>query len=501
MSHTFVFLAVLMSMLLSDNVSGETAEMVDQAAETLRKASVYFRRHVGREGGYLWRYSEELDKAEGEGKVGPRTVWVEPPGTPAVGLAWLDAYRVTQDRYYLEAAREVGDCLVRGQLESGGWDYRIELAPADRKRYHYRTDRTDEKVQRAKGFNRTTLDDNITQSSMRLLMQLDAALDFKDARIHKASLYALESLLEAQYPIGAWPQRYDRFPDLDSDTEKYPVKKASYPASWAKKCPPGSESRYFGYYTFNDGATNQMIEVMFEAAEVYDEPRYFASARRGGDFILLAQMPEPQPGWAQQYDFDMHPAWGRKWEAPSVGGGESQEVLQSLLKICQQTGDKKYLEPIPRAIAWLRRSRLPDGSFARFYEMRTNRAVYTNSQHEVCYLNDDLPEMRYQWHPAMARYGWPTDHVDTIERECRRLATLSPEELGEEARAHRPKPPADLIGRVRAAIATLDEQGRWIETDSLRYHGPDDPTRRVIKTPTFLKQVGFLITYIETTRE
>ena len=34
-------------------------------------------------------------------------------------------------------------------------------------------------------------------------------------------------------------------------------------------------------------------DAMLEAARIYDEPRYRASAEKGGAFILLAQMPEP----------------------------------------------------------------------------------------------------------------------------------------------------------------------------------------------------------------
>ena len=47
------------------------------------------------------------------------------------------------------------------------------------------------------------------------------------------------------------------------------------------------------------------------------------AARRGGDFILLAQMPEPQPAWAQQYNARMEPAWARRFEPASITGGES----------------------------------------------------------------------------------------------------------------------------------------------------------------------------------
>ena len=103
-----------------------------------------------------------------------------------------------------------------------------------------------------------------------------------------------------------------------------------------------------------------MIDAMLEAARIYKEPRYLASAEKGGEFILLAQMPEPQPGWAQQYDRDMHPAWARRFEPPSITGGESQSVMRALMLLYRETGKRKYLEPLPRALAYYRRSVLPD---------------------------------------------------------------------------------------------------------------------------------------------
>src|SRR5210317_2163203 len=110
---------------------------------------------------------------------------------------------------------------------------------------------------------------------------------------------------------------------------------------------------------------------MLEAEEIYGDPKYRDAAEKAGNFILLAQMPEPQPAWAQQYDFEMHPTWARKFEPPAVTGGESQGVLRTLLMLYRNTGESKFLEPIPRAIDYLRRSRLSDGRFARFYELES----------------------------------------------------------------------------------------------------------------------------------
>jgi hypothetical protein len=122
------------------------------------------------------------------------------------------------------------------------------------------------------------------------MMRVDHALGFKDARIHEAAKTALDSLLRAQFPNGAWPQRYTAFPDPAA----FPVRKASYPDDWPRKWPNKS---FFAAYTFNDNSIADAIDAMLEAARIYKDPRYLESAKRGGDFILLAQMPDPQPAW------------------------------------------------------------------------------------------------------------------------------------------------------------------------------------------------------------
>src|SRR5690242_5130579 len=90
-------------------------------------------------------------------------------------------------------------------------------------------------------------------------------------------------------------------------------------------------------------AAGQLSRVL-EAARIYNEPKYRAVAEKGGEFILLAQMPDPQPAWAQQYDREMHPAWARAFEPPAVTGGESQGIMKTLLVLFQETGNRKYLD-------------------------------------------------------------------------------------------------------------------------------------------------------------
>ena len=339
----YTALTILCLALPSPSAGAAESPLRDQAAHALRRATEFFRTKLSTEGGYLWRYSEDLSQRAGETAATDTMVWVQPPGTPTVGVAFLDAYAATGDRAYLDAARDAASALVRGQLRSGGWHYLIEFDPQKRARYAYRThpDAGAGEVPR-KVTNLTTLDDDNTQSALRLLMRVDRTLEFKDPKVHEAARYALDCLLKAQYPNGAWPQSFDHFPDPAA----FPVVRASYPKTWPRTSPG---AKYGSFYTLNDNSVADTIDVMLQAAQVYGDSKYKAAAEKGGGFLLLAQMPEPQPAWAQQYDAAMHPAWARKFEPPAVTGGESQEALTILLSLYRATGDMRYLEPVPRA--------------------------------------------------------------------------------------------------------------------------------------------------------
>ena len=476
-------LVAMMSLLLTfaHPSQANDSSLRQEAATALRKAVAYFREHVSTEGGYLWRYSDDLKRREGEGVANDKTVWLQPPGTPAVGMALLQAYWDTGDRYYLDGAVATGNCLVRGQLRSGGWDNSITFDPSQRRKYAYRVDEpTPERSQR----NISTLDDDKTQSAVRLLMHLDATLGFKNETVHESALYALDALLDVQYPNGAWPQRFSGPPDPND----CPVRQASFPDSWSREFPG---VKYSGFYTFNDNAIGDVVEVMTLAFQIYRDQRYRRAVERAGDFILRAQMPDPQPAWAQQYDRQMHPAWARKFEPPSITGGESQRVIETLLHIYRETGMRAYLDPVPRAIEYLRRSELPDGRLARFYEFKTNRPLYFTKDYVLTYSDRDMP----------THYAFKTgNRLDSLEKAYKRILALPASELG-------PKPykPAKASARpsrsqVKRVIDDLDERGRWVEKGALRYHEERDSTERIIDCRTFITNCRILSRYLAAER-
>ena len=120
-------------LLLACSATASETPLKEQAAKAMRRAADFFRTQVSTEGGYLWRYSEDLSLREGECTATDTMIWVQPPGTPSVGMVFLTAYEATGDSYYLDAARDAAFALVKGQLRSGGWDYRVEFEPERRR--------------------------------------------------------------------------------------------------------------------------------------------------------------------------------------------------------------------------------------------------------------------------------------------------------------------------------------------------------------------------------
>jgi PelA/Pel-15E family pectate lyase len=548
---------MLLPLVIVTLAPAQEAPRREEVLQALRKASTFYLEKVATHGAYHFAYAEDLSYGRSEAKEGPHTVEVQREGTPVVGMAYLEAYAATGDRFYLDAARATALAIVSGQHCSGGWDYFIEFDPAERKKYPYRADGPCRDASTYPGNPMTSLDDNETQAVMRFLARVDKALGFKDATIHEASRYAFDSLIKAQYPNGAWPQRFNRPPD----PAKHPVKQASFPDSWSWKWPG---SNYQSHYTFNDNSISDMIDTFLEGARIYQEPRYLAAAEKGGAFILLAQMPEPQPAWAQQYDADMHPAWARIFEPPSVSGGESLGVMRTLLVLYRETGNRKYLEPIPRAIAYFKRSALPPVEkpseirqrvqagrpdrmvLARFYELKTNRPLYVTKGTRVNVKRGsssllDGYELSYDDSSVITHYGVLVsgEELPAIEAEYQLVAQAKPEAVrrpddlhGLSPWSHRSRatPSAkSLAARVGETIASMDARGAWTELGNIGksdrivqvfaaremvlqvgkqiipvkendmielFQGQERPRERVIRSQTFARNVELLCDYL-----
>jgi PelA/Pel-15E family pectate lyase len=451
----------------------------EQARQAMHKAVRFFQENVSANGGYLWQYSSDLKQREGENTASATQAWVQPPGTPSVGEAFLEAYLLTNDRVLLDAAKHTANALIQGQLVSGGWDYRIEFDAKLRKNYGYRVENSWGSIKNPSR-NVTTLDDNTTQAALSFLIKLDRALDFKDRAIHQAVLYGLDSLMQAQYPNGAWPQRYSAFPDAKS----FPVKKASFPKSWSRTHP---KIDYRSFYTFNDNTLADMIDLMFLAGDQINK-KYVSSALKAGRFILLAQLPDPQPAWAQQYNANMNPAWARRFEPPAVTGGESQGVIRILMTLYRQTGNTIFLEPIPKALAYLKKSELPDGRIPRFLEMGTNRPLYFTTKYELTYKDDDLP----------THYGFQVgSKVDRLKAEYEKII----QEPGVKkspwtTKRKKPSVSKSLARAAEKVVNSMDKRGAWTESGQLRGKGNDKSKQQIISARLFVNNLRTLARYV-----
>lgn len=444
-----------------------------QALAAMKKATACFTSTVATRGGYLWKYSADLKKREGEGKATATQIWVQPPGTPSVGLAYVRAYQATGDKQFLDAAVAAARALVWGQLRSGGWHYHIDFDPKRARRYAYRHPRSGGSPT---GRNTSTLDDNNTQAALRLLMAVDPLV--KDDAIHEAVTYGLNALLKAQLPKGGWAQRFFLAPPkaqryattvrIALDGQRTEIKRPAH---------------YAHYYTFNDNTINDCIAVCLEAYERYKEKRFLDAARRAGDFIILSQLKPPQTGWAQQYTLDLKPEWARRFEPPAVCSAVTSRNIYTLIEIWVATGDEKYLKPIPAALDWLKRSRLPgkEPRWARFYELGTNRPLYfTKGKYELTYKPDNLPT-HYAFIVRGDHYGKPKARYERARKQGRQ-AILAQRRRKPTAAEQRKRARA-LEREVRKIIAALDAQGRWL----------DDGW---IQCRTFIRNVRVLADYV-----
>ena len=431
--YLFTSLITVTSCFFAGRTIAQENSLRQEALQTIEQAVTYYHDHVAVHGGYVYFYSPDLTRRLGEGPATETQIWVQPPGTPTVGLAYIEAWKATGDKRYLNAATDAAMSLVYGQLESGAWTNLVDFDPSSRRTGLYRNGN-------GRGRNFSTLDDGISQGAIQLLIRVDQAHEFNNREIHEAVQVALDALLEAQFQNGAFPQGWD-----DTLNNPEPAGNASYPEyDWRTE---GRIKEYWDMYTLNDGAAGTIVATLADAHEIYGSQRYLDAITSLGNFLLASQLPSPQPGWAQQYSYDMHPIWARRFEPAAVAGRESQDVIKALMEIYEITGQQKYLAPIPKALEYLRSSVLTDGQLARYYELQSNRPLYMNRRGDRYFLTyDDTNLPRH--------YGWKVENeLDDIEDRFRKLKSGIVEESVKISESE-----------VHAIIDHLDEQDRWIST-------------------------------------
>ena len=149
----------------------------------------------------------------------------------------------------------------------------------------------------------------------------------------------------------------------------------------------------------------------------------------------------------------MRPTWARKFEPPSVSSDETQESVEALILLSQELKDASLLRPIQPALSYLRRSRLPDGRLARFYEIGSNRPMYmtrNGNAYEITFDDSQLP----------SHYGWKI--ADRTGELSTRLSTLRKGPTP--TRRTRSMPFLNKVQQNDAerVLASLDDKQLWV---------------------------------------
>ena len=315
---------------------------------------------VSTNGGYVWYYLPDLSRRWGEMEAYASMIWIQHPGTISMGHLFLDAYRVTEDQYYYKAAQKAAAAIIWGQSHEGGWNYMIDFA-GDRslKKWYDTIGKNGWRLEEFQHYyGNSTFDDDVTSNAARFLLRI--YLEKMDP-VYKPSLdKAIAFILKSQFPNGAWPQRY---PLMDE---------------FRKNGKPD----YTSFYTFNDDVIWENVHFLIQCYLVLGEERFLDSIYRGMEFYLASLHDEG--AWALQYSHDMQPAGARSYEPLAFHTATTCENALLMLRFYQFTGDKKYLDPIPKVIKWLESVRFnPEKAEERsavptYIEIGTKRPIYVH---------------------------------------------------------------------------------------------------------------------------
>src|SRR5262245_51528593 len=267
----FVALAIALS------VSSPHAQSPDRAQvlAAMKKASTFMVEKVAYKGGYVWSYLPDMSRRWGEMEARPTMIWIQPPGTPSMGHLYLDAYHATGDEFYYRAAEQVASALMFAQHPSGGWNYIADFAGEASLRNWY--DTIGKNAWRLEEFQHyygnATFDDAGTAESAKFFLRL--FIEKKDPKYRAPLDKAIKFVLDSQYPIGLWPQR---FPKGDG--------------TMLHGLPD-----YTGYATFNDDVAGENMDFLLLCYQALHDQKLLDPIVRGMNAFIVTQLGQPQPGW------------------------------------------------------------------------------------------------------------------------------------------------------------------------------------------------------------
>lgn len=408
----------IISMLLATfNAAYGDVPSKESILATMKTSSRFMMEKVSYQGGFVWAYLPDFSRQWGELEARRSMIWIQPPGTASVGHVLLDAYHATGDDYYYHAAAQVADAIIHAQLPSGGWNYVADFAGEASLRDWYNT--IGKNAWRLEEFqyysNNATFDDGGTMDAATFLLRMYA--EKSDKKYHVPLNKVIEFVLQSQYPIGGWPQRY---PPSQSQPHK-------------------GVADYASFITFNDDVADKNMAFLLMCYQtlnkkLIDETRVLDAISRGMNAYVVLQLKQPQAGWSMQYDAKFLPEGARSFEPKSVSTSTTVDNILQLIKFYRLTGEKKFLAPIPAALEWLEMTKLPEQeiknnrNYAGNVEVGTGRFLYTHRRGSNVANGEYYAD--YHAEKTLAHYG-STRRIDitNLRAAYAEALALSPEQV------------------------------------------------------------------------
>ena len=304
-------------------------------------------------------------------------------------VPWRNVLEQPPAWYGSTEARLVADNVLAWQRPHGGWPKDVDMT------------RRPSSAAASPSTPDSTIDNGATVTQVRLLDRVFAAT--RNTHYRDAAIRGLDYLFAAQYPNGGWPQFYP----LRND--------------------------YSRHITFNDDAMSGVLALLEDitggrALSFADEARR-ARATTAIDsataVILRTQIRVngELTAWCAQHDaVTLEPRPARSYEHVSLSGSESVGIVRFLMR---RPVRPEIVKAVDAAVGWLRRVRLGDGTWARFYEIGTNRPIYSGRDGIVRY---DLSEIEAERRNGYAWMGtWPARLVDAEYPRWSRSVRLQPD--------------------------------------------------------------------------
>jgi len=308
-----------------------------------------------------------------------------------------------QPRYNPAQITEIADNILLYQRDNGGWPKNYDMLAI-------LTEEEKDILIKAKSDLHTTFDNTTTYSHIECLAKVYEVT--KVEKYKDACLRGIDFTLSAQYSNGGWPQFF-------------PLQK-----------------NYSRHITFNDDA---IVGIMKMLKDIIDNKAYYsfvdsdrrqkakAAFDKGLDCILKCQIKDDGvlTAWCQQHDEnDLAPAKARAYELPSICNREGTGIVLFLMSI--DNPSPEIINSVQSAVKWFEDSKIigirvedfntPPVKFplrtlttdkrvvqdpnappiwARFYELKTHRPLFSNRKSEVFYSMAEVDRER-------RAYGWYT---------------------------------------------------------------------------------------------